>query len=66
MPVSDHPLPTPALGPQRRDQRRRVDLEPPRGIVRNIGRNARPLDRAITEQNPARLQRRSLRRRPLD
>ncbi len=66
MPVSDHALPARPLSLQRRDQGRRIDLEPPRGIVRNIGRNARPLDRAITEQNPARLQRRGLRRCPLD
>lgn len=62
MPVSDHALPARPLSLQRRDQGRRVDLEPPRRIVRDIGRDARPLDPVRAEQNPARLQRRGLRR----
>lgn len=66
MPIPDHPIPAPTLGAQRRDQRRRVDLEPPRRIVRHILRDARPLDPIAPEQQAARFQRRGLRRRVLD
>ena len=64
--MADNPLPARTFRPQGRNQRRRIDLEPPRRIVRNIGRHARPLDPIGPEQQPARLQRRGLRRRLLD
>ena len=66
MPIADEPLPARTLGPQSRDQRARIDLEPPRRIVRNIRLHARPLDPIGTEQQPARLQRRGVRRSTLD
>lgn len=66
VPIADDSLPAPTLDLHRRNQRGRIDLEPPRRIVRDIGRHARPIDPIGAEQQPASLQRRGLRRCPLD